>query len=91
MWSVYTVMAYFLLALLLPVGWSLGRTWMRARRPRVVTCPEAGVAAVIRLDPKFAVRRHALGDDELRVLSCNRWPENAACARDCIQASGPCV
>jgi len=91
MWSVYTVIAYFLLALLLPVGWALGRTWKRGQKARMVTCPNAGVAAVLRLDARYAVRQHALGDDEVRIQSCNRWPENSDCSRECIQKLGPRV
>lgn len=84
MWVVYTVIAYFVLALLVPVGWSLGRTWRRTCRSRHVTCPALGTPALVTLDPWYAVRMHALGNDELRVRDCIRWPQHSQCRRECL-------
>jgi hypothetical protein len=84
MWAVYVVIAWFLLALLLPVGWSLGRTWHRIRVPRPVTCPGLQAPALIAMDPRYAVRMHALGNDELRVKQCSRWPERRQCGQECL-------
>ena len=91
MWVVYTVMAYFLLALLIPVAWASARTWQRARVSRRVTCPEGGTASLVMLDPWFAVRMHALGNGELRVRDCARWPERGGCSRECLGQLGECV
>jgi len=88
MWAVYTVIAYFLLALLAPTGWALWRTWRRARVSRQVNCPAIGAPALITLDPWYAVRMHALGDNELRVGNCPRWPEQRDCGRECLTQIG---
>ncbi|HLK69119.1 MAG TPA: hypothetical protein VKU19_37055 [Bryobacteraceae bacterium] len=88
MWSVFTVMGYFLLALLLPVGWALGRTWRRAKVARHLTCPESGIPALVRLDPGFAVRMHARGEDELLVRDCTQWTETGRCGQTCLQRFG---
>ena len=33
MWSVYTIIGYFVLALLVPISWALGRNWLKKREP----------------------------------------------------------
>lgn len=89
MWAVYTVIGYFLLALLIPVFWALGNTWRHARRARQLTCPALGAPADVGLDPWFAVRQHALGAYELRVLQCSQWPEHHGCAQACLAQIAP--
>jgi hypothetical protein len=91
MWSIYTVIGYFLLALLLPIGWALGRTWRRARVSRHLACPESSVLALVRLDPWYAVRMHARGDEEPRVRECTRWTERRECAQGCLRQIGGSV
>jgi hypothetical protein len=90
MWSVYTIIGYFVLALLVPIGWALGRTWLKKREPREVTCPEIGGSATIRLDPWYAIRMHARGDDEFRVRACSRWPGQGDCEQPCLVQVRPC-
>ena len=89
MWSVYTVIGYFLLALLIPVSWALGKTWRHARTARQLTCPQTGVAADVGLDPWFAVRKHVSGANEFRVLKCSHWPEHGDCGRECLAQIAP--
>jgi hypothetical protein len=84
MWAVYVVTGYFLLALLIPVVWSLRNTWRYSHIPRQLTCPETGCPVDIVLDPWFAVRQRVIGTDELRVLECSRWPEHRECALECL-------
>ena len=91
MWAVYTVIAYFVLALIIPIVWASAGTWRRARLARQVTCPESGAPAAVMLDPWFAVRMHALGNDELRVRKCVRWPSCAGCGRNCLEQLGRCA
>ncbi|SPE33431.1 hypothetical protein SBA3_20022 [Candidatus Sulfopaludibacter sp. SbA3] len=88
MWSVFTVIAYFVLALLIPIGWALGRVWRRTRVSRQVTCPALSAPTLVTLDPWYAVRMHARGDNELRVADCGRWPERRDCNRECLTQIG---
>lgn len=88
MWAVYTVLGYFLLALLVPVGWALGHVWRRAREPRHLTCPDDSVASLVGLDPWYAVREHTLGEPEVRVRECTRWPERRECGQECLRQIG---
>ncbi|HTS28679.1 MAG TPA: hypothetical protein VMH81_22565 [Bryobacteraceae bacterium] len=91
MWPAFTVIGYFALALLLPIGWGLGRTWRRARIARHVTCPDSGIPALVRLDAPFAVRMHARGDREPLARDCTRWAENRKCDQGCLTQIGTMV
>jgi hypothetical protein len=88
MWAVYTFISYLVLALLVPVVWASWPTWRKARISRRVTCPAAGAPAVIALDPWYAVRMHALGNSELQVRQCARWPEHRDCGKQCLAQVG---
>jgi hypothetical protein len=89
MWAVYTFISYLILALLVPMVWSLWPIWRRARVSRTVTCPKASDSARIALDPWYAVRMHAIGNCEARVKDCARWPEQRGCGRECLAQIGP--
>jgi hypothetical protein len=84
MWAIFAVIGYFLLALLIPIAWSLGNVWRRTRDVQAVTCPGDGEPALLSLDPGHAIRMHLRGDAELRVLECSQWPELGGCARQCL-------
>jgi len=84
MWVIYSGVGFFLLALLIPVSWSLSKVWRKTRGAHAVTCPGIGEPAVLNLDQWYAVRMHARGDAELRVLGCSQWPERGDCARQCL-------
>ncbi|HTX37745.1 MAG TPA: hypothetical protein VME43_22105 [Bryobacteraceae bacterium] len=85
MWPAYLVITWFVLALAVPVAWGLGRAWRRARVARRVTCPVIGAPAEVTLDPWFAVKMHAIGNPELRVLGCGCWPQQHECGRECLE------
>ena len=86
MWPAFTVLAYFGLALVLPVSWALGRVWLRTRHPRQVTCPRLSAPAWVQLDCRYAVRMHARGDNELRIIECSNWPNQSGCRQECLSA-----
>ena len=85
MWPVYLVITWFVLALVVPVSLASWHAWRRARTARRVACPVIGAPAVVTLDPWYAVRKHALGDNELRVIGCECWPERRDCGRECLE------
>ena len=74
MWVIYTVIGFFLLALLVPVAWSLTRVWRHANGTHAVTCPGIGEPALLCLDQWYAVRMHARGDAEGRGSSALNGP-----------------
>jgi hypothetical protein len=55
---------------------------LAARRARTVTCPETAGPALVKLDPKRAVRA-VFSNLGPRVVDCARWPERAGCERGC--------
>ena len=89
MWVIFTVIGFFLLALLIPVVWSLGRVWRRTEGAHAVTCPAIGEPAVIAFDQWYAVRMHACGDRELKVIRCSHWPERQDCVQACVAQLDP--
>jgi len=64
--------------------------YLRARRRfagrRVVTCPETGRVAAIRLDADHAAKTTLTGDPELKVEGCTRWDGKVGhCFEGCVQ------
>jgi hypothetical protein len=88
MWVVYFFVSYLALALAIPLGWSLIPLWRKARQVRQLSCPDAADFATVRLDPWYAVKMHAAGNREFRVLHCSQWPERSACAQACLMQMG---
>ena len=85
---VYAFICYLLLALLIPLAWALTPVWRKARLARHVSCPAAGHPAVVELDAWYAVRMHALGNEEKRIRDCSEWPRCSRCRRECLEQIG---
>ena len=81
---VYAFISYLLLALLVPLAWALTPVWRKARLTRQVSCPAAGHPAVVKLDAWYAVKMHAMGNDDKRVGSCSAWPRCGHCRQECL-------
>ena len=65
--------------------WYVGRAariWRRLRGERIVTCPESGEAAVVRIDRAMAVTDDG-GSAPAPLESCSRWPEHRECDQAC--------
>jgi hypothetical protein len=88
MWPVYLVMTWFVLALVVPAGWASWKVWRRARVSRELACPVTGAPALVKLDPWYAVKMHARGNRELRVMDCACWPERRDCGQECLERAG---
>ncbi|HEY1340901.1 MAG TPA: hypothetical protein VGF59_25485 [Bryobacteraceae bacterium] len=68
------------------VGVALGRmvfATLRYRGERLITCPENCRPAGVRVDARHAAAT-ALGNPELRLSHCSRWPERAGCGQECL-------
>lgn len=62
------------------------RVWARLRTERVVTCPETGLPAAVRIDaPHAAVTALPHGTPDLRLAACSRWPERGPCDEPCLE------
>ena len=73
----------FLLSLI-PVAWVALRAYRRFRGTRVITCPETGCAAAVEVDKGHAAATYAIGEPDLRLTSCSRWPEREGCGQECL-------
>lgn len=80
----FLVPIWFILALLIPITWSVGKVYSRSRGRRIVTCPETNRAANIELDARHAVAMHVVGNPAQKVQDCSRWPEHQSCGRECL-------
>jgi len=73
------------LALLVALGFGrLIRTWLKYRGNRVITCPENRRPAGVVVDAGHAAATGLAKAPNLRLSSCSRWPERAACRQDCL-------
>ena len=61
--------------------------FVQIRGGREVLCPEIGNVAVIRIDALHAAISSAIGDPELQVSDCSRWPERRDCGQGCLERS----
>jgi hypothetical protein len=62
-----------------------GRVWHRLRSERLVTCPETGYPAAVRIDvPHAAMSDLVHGTPELRLAACSRWPQRGPCDEACM-------
>ena len=91
MWVMYFFVSYLALALIIPAAWALVPVWRRARAGKRVECPGASLVATVNLDPWYAVRMHALGNRELRVIGCSEWPQRCDCRQNCLGQMGAAV
>ena len=60
--AVSLIPLFFVIALLAPAVWALGKVYRRSHGARQITCSEANHFATIELDARHAVAMHALGE-----------------------------
>ena len=65
-------------------AWRLVSVWSKYRGNRVVTCPENHRPAGVVVNAAHAVSTALGRSPELRLSSCSRWPEHAACGQECL-------
>jgi len=51
---------------------------------RVIICPETGKQAMVELDVQRAAISSLIGQTNLRLESCWRWPMNQNCGQECL-------
>ena len=91
MWVTYFFLSYLMLALAIPLCWSLVPVWRRARQARQVSCPAGPNPATVELDGWYAVKMHALGEREACVRNCSEWPARRGCRQACLTQIGEAV
>lgn len=51
---------------------------------RVIVCPETGKQAMVELDARRAAMSSLLGQTDLRLQNCWRWPIKEDCGQECL-------
>jgi len=73
------------IATALAVGLTVAiRTYLTYRKEMIVTCPENGETAAVRVDAANAVKEVLYGRENFHLNKCSRWPERADCGQDCL-------
>jgi hypothetical protein len=80
-WVIASIIAIAALYFMVPriVG-----VYFKYRGKRVITCPETRKPAGIEVDVVHAALTAGLGDLDLRLGSCSRWPERQDCGQECL-------
>ena len=81
--------AYLILAALVVVAIYFGiryfvRTSQRFGGERVIICPETGKQAMVEVDVKHAALTSLVGQTDLRLENCWRWPLREDCGQECL-------
>jgi hypothetical protein len=82
--NIWLAFGVLLLLSLIPLAWVTLRTYRKFRGTRVITCPETGCAAAVEVDKRHAAATSVVGETELRLTSCSRWPEREGCGQECL-------
>ena len=87
--SLFIVLALLLVLSFVPLLFLFTRAYLRFRGPRLVTCPETGGFAKIRVDAAKAALSSISDGVEMKVTSCDRWPATHECNQGCVDESAP--
>jgi hypothetical protein len=85
--SLFVVLALVFVLSFVPLFFLLIRGYLRVRGVRVVECPENGKTVKVRLDAVHAAMSSLSDGPDLRVTSCERWPEHKNCKQACVDES----
>jgi hypothetical protein len=85
-------MKYFVFTLVMVVGVLAAlelrralRTYLKFRGKMLVSCPETHQPAGVRVAAVKAALKATVGNAQLRLSECSRWPEREACGQQCLQ------
>src|SRR5215813_10978467 len=70
--AIYFVVAFFV------------RSSRRFSGERVIICPETGKQAMVEVDAQHAALSSLVGQTDLRLEHCSRWPIKQDCGQDCL-------
>ena len=86
--SVYLILAVTIATALCIASFFLVRMsveFLRFRGPHNLLCPDTGDFALVRIDARHAAVSSLLGDPDLRVKGCSRWPKHQDCRQECLE------
>src|SRR5262245_14192193 len=70
--AIYFVVAFFV------------RSSRRFSGERVIICPETGKQAMVEVDARHAALTSLVGQTDLRLENCWRWPLKEDCGQECL-------
>lgn len=84
-----TTVTYFSIILLAATAVFFGIRYFARARTRYggtqkIICPETGQQSMVELDAVRAALTSALGQPDIRLKSCWRWPLNENCGQECL-------
>ncbi len=84
-----TLVVYVVVTVLVATGLFFGiryfvRAYVRYRDSRLIICPENGEAAMVEVDAVHAALTSALGQPDIRLQNCWRWPIHQGCGQECL-------
>lgn len=84
-----TLVMYVVATILVATSLFLGiryfvRAYIRHRDSRMIICPQNGEAAIVEVDAVHAALTSALGQPDIRLQNCWRWPIHQACGQECL-------
>jgi hypothetical protein len=60
------------------------RSYLRYRGQRLITCPETHQPAAVHVNAGKVVATALIGNQQVRLDQCSRWPEKRNCGQDCL-------
>jgi hypothetical protein len=87
--NLFIVLGVLFVLSFVPLLFLLARGYFRYRGDRLVTCPQNGQSARVRLDAAKAAVSSLTDGADLQVTACDRWPERKDCAQGCVEAEAP--
>lgn len=84
-----TTVAYLIATLLVGTGLFfliryLVRAYFHYKDSRIITCPNTGEAAIVEVDAVHAALTSMVGEPDIRLQNCWRWPLHENCGQECL-------
>jgi hypothetical protein len=58
--------------------------YIRYRDSRLIICPDNDAATIVEVDAVHAALTSALGQPDIRLQNCGRWPLHQNCRQECL-------
>lgn len=84
-----TLVMYVVVTALVATGLFFGiryfvRAYIRYRDSRMIICPDNRQAVIVEVDAMHAALTSALGQPDIRLQNCERWPLYETCGQECL-------
>jgi len=87
--NLFVVLGVLFVLSFVPLGFLFVRGYLRYRGERLVTCPQDGNLARVRLDAARSALSSLTDAGEFPVTTCDRWPEKKGCTQGCVEEGAP--